>query len=244
MAKTSAKASAASAAKSNDLVPVPEADTAPAAPATTPEIAAAAAADEPAPAPAEGEGEGEAEAAEGSGTSKKTRVMKPKGEVGGESVTFAGVLAQLAEISEKTKKATQDVQRLQKDCARAAKENGRRPKRVLDPNAEPSGFRKPVHLSLELADFIGVDADALVSRTTATRAVTDYIKGHALQDQPDKRIIKPDPKLQALLKAGPDKVITYFNLQSFLKDHFLKGQSAHAPALAPAAVVSAVPIAA
>lgn len=137
------------------------------------------------------------------------------------AVTFATVFAKIAVGVAKFKEITADLKTLQKDTARIAKESVRRPRRVADPTAEPSGFRKPVGLSPEMAAFVGVDLDAKVSRNNVTKAVTTYIKAHNLQDTPDKRVILPDDNLRALLGIDGQK-LTYFNLQSFLKKHFLK----------------------
>lgn len=161
------------------------------------------------------------------------------------AVTFASVFTKLAVGMARFKEITSDLKILQKETARIAKESVRRPRRVADPSAEPSGFRKPVGLSPEMATFVGVDLEAKVSRNNVTKAVTTYIKAHNLQDTPDKRVILPDANLRALLGIE-DQKLTYFNLQSFLKKHFLKAQPEATPAvpavpvLAPASLPVAV----
>lgn len=139
-------------------------------------------------------------------------------------VTFASVFAKVAVGMAKFKEIASDLKTLQKETTRLAKESIRRPRRIADPSAEPSGFRKPVGLSPEMAKFVGVDLDAKVSRNNVTKAVTTYIKAHNLQDTPDKRVILPDGVLKGLLGIE-DQKLTYFNLQSFLKKHFLKAES-------------------
>lgn len=138
-----------------------------------------------------------------------------------EPITFASVFAKIAVGLAKFKEIAADLKALQKETARIAKESVRRPRRVADPSAEPSGFRKPVGLSPEMAAFVGVALDAKVSRNNVTKAVTTYIKANNLQDSPDKRVILPDATLRALLGVE-DQKLTYFNLQSFLKKHFMK----------------------
>lgn len=152
------------------------------------------------------------------------------------AVTFVSVFAKIAIGVAKFKEITADLKTLQKDTARIAKESVRRPRRVADPTAEPSGFRKPVGLSPEMALFVGVEPEAKVSRNNVTKAVTTYIKAHNLQDTPDKRVILPDDNLRALLGIQ-DQKLTYFNLQSFLKKHFLKTE--HLPSAPPAPVTAA-----
>lgn len=150
-------------------------------------------------------------------------------EVSIDPITFSSVFAKIAIGLAKFKEIASDLKALQKDTARIAKESVRRPRRVADPSAEPSGFRKPVGLSPEMAAFVGVALDAKVSRNNVTKAVTTYIKAHNLQDSPDKRVILPDDTLRALLGVE-DQKLTYFNLQSFLKKHFMKTDGSAPPA--------------
>ena len=85
----------------------------------------------------------------------------------------------------------------------------------------PSGFAKPTHLSSDLCNFLNVSEDTMMARTDVTKKITGYIKEHSLQNQENKKIILPDKKLGALLNAGNDEV-TYFNLQKYMKVHFIK----------------------
>ena len=91
----------------------------------------------------------------------------------------------------------------------------------------PSGFAKPSLLSDELCKFLGMDNGSLIARTDVTRAITKYVKENNLFDAADKRTIVPDNKLSALLNTKPAAdgslpKITYFNLQSHIKQHFIK----------------------
>lgn len=86
-------------------------------------------------------------------------------------------------------------------------------------NREPSGFAKPTLISNELSTFLGKPPKTEMARTEVTKALTEYIKTHNLQDEKDKRTILPDKKLGKLLKSNDEK-LTYFNLQKFLKPHF------------------------
>jgi chromatin remodeling complex protein RSC6 len=96
-----------------------------------------------------------------------------------------------------------------------------------------TGFAKPCKISDQLADFLknvagnaDVTRDMEMSRTEATRRLNQYFINHNLRDDVDKRIIlyEKDPKLVALLGSGVTKgeKLTYFNLQSALKDKFTK----------------------
>ena len=88
-----------------------------------------------------------------------------------------------------------------------------------------SGFLKPVNISVEMAKFTGRDPDELVSRVAITNDICKYIKDHNLQNPKDRREIEADSKLSALLKYDSDaqeEPLTYFRLQKWMKDHFIK----------------------
>ena len=86
----------------------------------------------------------------------------------------------------------------------------------------PSGFVKPAKITTELADFLGVAHGTEMARTDVTREITKYVRTHNLQDKDNGRKINPDAKLRKLLKAGEKEEVTYFNLQKFMSQHFLK----------------------
>jgi chromatin remodeling complex protein RSC6 len=88
-----------------------------------------------------------------------------------------------------------------------------------------SGFLKPVHISKELAKFAGWDPSELKSRLCVTRYLCKYIKDHNLQNPEDRRQIRveDDSKLRKLLKFDSKKdkkPLTYYSLQTYLKDHY------------------------
>tara|TARA_Y100000389_G_scaffold89478_2_gene85954 strand:- start:9891 stop:10514 length:624 start_codon:yes stop_codon:yes gene_type:complete len=86
----------------------------------------------------------------------------------------------------------------------------------------PSGFVKPTAISKELAGFLGVSNDTTLARTQVTKMITAYVKEHKLQAPENGRKILPDKKLMDLLKCQADEEVTYFNLQKFMKPHFVK----------------------
>ena len=88
-----------------------------------------------------------------------------------------------------------------------------------------SGFLKPVQISKEMAKFTGWDVDQLRSRVDVTKFLCQYIREHNLQNPEDKRQIVADTKLQKLLKFDPKvekEPLTYYRIQSHLKNHFIK----------------------
>jgi len=89
-------------------------------------------------------------------------------------------------------------------------------------NRQPSGFIRPTLISDELASFLGKDSGTEMARTAVTNQINNYIKSNNLKDLKNGRQINADAKLSALLKLGKDDVLTYFNLQKYMKHHFVK----------------------
>jgi chromatin remodeling complex protein RSC6 len=85
-----------------------------------------------------------------------------------------------------------------------------------------NAFLKPRPLSAELCSFMGVPAASQRSQTDVTKHVSQYVKSHGCFDPANKRRIIPDGALSKLLKVTDKDVVTYLNLQSFLKAHFIK----------------------
>ncbi len=159
-----------------------------------------------------------------------------------DATKFDGLLEKLLIISNASKELATQVRLLQKEFVRLQKEKikveqasakllSKKEKKVKPEGAakrSPSGFAKPTKLSDELCDFLKVPHGTEMARTDVTRLLNGYIKDLKLQDEKDKRRILPNDELQKILAPGE---VTYFNLQSKLKHHFVKA--------APAPVVAA-----
>lgn len=89
----------------------------------------------------------------------------------------------------------------------------------------PSGFVKPTPISKELAKFLGVPEDTKMARTDVTKKITAYVKEHNLQAPDNGRQINPDKKLTTLLGCKSGDNVTYFNLQKYMKPHFIKSDA-------------------
>jgi chromatin remodeling complex protein RSC6 len=95
-------------------------------------------------------------------------------------------------------------------------------KRRNNVNRKPSGFVKPTRISDELAEFLGKEIGTELARTSVSKEINTYIIAHKLQDVKNGRIIHADPKLTKLLNVLPGEELTYFNLQRYMKHHFIK----------------------
>jgi chromatin remodeling complex protein RSC6 len=105
-------------------------------------------------------------------------------------------------------------------------------KRVVNPDKPraPSGITRPTMVSDELRDFLGLAEGELIPRTEVTRRVSAYIVENNMKNPTDGRQIDLDreggEKLRALLKPNPEISLNFFNLQTYLKPHFLKNTEA------------------
>ncbi len=86
----------------------------------------------------------------------------------------------------------------------------------------PSGFVKPTRISDELANFLGREIGTEMARTAVSKEINAYIRLHNLQRPDNGRFIVPDEKLTTLLKISKEDELSYFNLQRYMKHHFIK----------------------
>lgn len=115
-----------------------------------------------------------------------------------------------------------NMKNIDKLTARLMKEAAKSSKKKKASNGL-SGFEKPTLISDELAAFFGKEKDTLMARTEVSKLIHEYVKSHNLQKEGNRRVIKPDSKLQKLLGTDSSKEeLTYFNLQKYLKKHFRK----------------------
>jgi chromatin remodeling complex protein RSC6 len=119
-----------------------------------------------------------------------------------------------------------DYKSLEKSIARdlknASKSKKSKKSAVPNPNRQLSGFVKPSVVSDDLLAFVGKEKGTMMSRVEVSKEITAYIEKNGLKDKDNGRQINPDAKLTKLLQIGAGEVLTYFNLQRYLKIHFVK----------------------
>ena len=153
--------------------------------------------------------------------------------------SIAGIVDRLREVrtrvSNELKEIIADTLLAAKASAKQVKEAGKKrrvKKDVADMTPEEktawelrrskNAFLKPRGLSTELCSFMKLPAGSQRSQTEVTKFVSTYVKENSCFDPSNKRRIIPDGVLSRLLKVKDTDTVTYLNLQSFLKVHFLK----------------------
>lgn len=135
--------------------------------------------------------------------------------------------------AEASRALVHDLQEAQKALKREARDSKRRRKvdpATLSPEARAAwearrannAFLKVRPLTDELCTFMGLPSKSLRSQTDVTKFISSYVKSHSCFDPNFKRRILPDAKLAKLLRVKDKDEVTYLNLQTYLKVHFLK----------------------
>jgi hypothetical protein len=142
-----------------------------------------------------------------------------------------------SELTTRVRAAVHDAQEAVKAIKRDARDSKKR--RKVDPatlNVEEraaydarranNAFLKLRPLTDELCSFMSLPSKSQKSQTDVTKFISGYVKAHNCFDPSFKRRILPDAKLGKLLRVKDGQEVTYLNLQSFLKVHFVKPATA------------------
>jgi chromatin remodeling complex protein RSC6 len=133
--------------------------------------------------------------------------------------------AKIQQVSNLLSTLKSDYKTLEKNIVReikAAQKSSSRRKKTSSGNRAPSGFVKPAPISDELAKFLGKTSGTEMARVEVSKEINAYIKSNNLKDPKNGRIIHPDSKLTVLLNVKPGDELSYFNLQKYMKHHFIK----------------------
>jgi len=141
---------------------------------------------------------------------------------------FSEYSAKIQELVSMLSTMKSDFKTLEKAVNRelktAQKSSGK--KKKSNASRQPSGFVKPTKISEELAAFLGKEKGVEMARTEVSKEINGYIRSKSLQDKENGRKIHPDTALKKLLNIGKDDELTYFNLQRYMKHHFIKQSTA------------------
>ena len=136
---------------------------------------------------------------------------------------FGAKLQQIGSIFTSMKGDFKSLEKLvNRELKAAQKSSAKRAKRAG--NRQPSGFVKPTLISDELAKFLGKSVGTEMARTEVSKEINEYIRANKLQNKDNGRIIEADAKLSTLLKLKKEDELSYFNLQRYMKSHFIKAE--------------------
>jgi chromatin remodeling complex protein RSC6 len=138
-----------------------------------------------------------------------------------------------SDLSTRVRDAVKAVQEAAKSAKREARDSKKK-KRVDPATMTPeqraawekrranNAFLVQRPLTDELCHFMGLKSGETRSQTQVTKFISEYVKTHSCFDPSFKRRILPNAALAKLLRVGDKDEVTYLNLQSFLKVHFIK----------------------
>jgi Sec-independent protein translocase protein TatA len=207
------------------------------APASTPAPAAAAAAPAPAKTPRKAAAKAEvtvpvvdasaaastapvADVAERSAATVLASLQESLRALGTETQTRLRAL--IVEAGEAVKALKRDVRNSKRRVKKNPEDMTAEERTAWEARRANNAFLKLRPISDELSSFMGLPAKSQKSQTDVTKFVATYVREHKCFDPSFKRRIIPDVKLAKLLRAKDGQEVTYLNLQSFLKVHFLK----------------------
>jgi len=135
-----------------------------------------------------------------------------------EATTIKNLIFNVKSILKEVERQSKDYDKLVNKRSRNKSE-----RKITD---APSGITKPVAISDELAVFLGVAPGTLVPRNEVTKGVSSYVRKYELSDPTNRQRFaftdKPEGKALFKLLGEPTEVVTYFNLQRYLKSHYIQ----------------------
>ncbi len=141
-------------------------------------------------------------------------------------------------VNDEIKTIVSDLKNVRKTVTKLERKKNNRRNANPDKPRAPSGITRPTKVSEELRDFLGLEEGELIPRTEVTKRLSVYIAENGLKKPEDKRQILPKgemgEKLFELLNPDLSEPLTFFNLQTYLKPHFIKTPSEVAEPAEPA----------
>ena len=137
------------------------------------------------------------------------------------------------DLSTRVREAVKAVQEAAKSAKREARDSKKKKKvdpATMTPEQRAAWEKRRANnaflvqrpLTEELCHFMGLKAGETRSQTQVTKFISEYVKKHSCFDPSFKRRILPNAALAKLLRVSDKDEVTYLNLQSFLKVHFIK----------------------
>lgn len=153
-------------------------------------------------------------------------IEEKKEEISTVDILFEKLQQQFSDSNQILKTLHNNLKILQKEVLKERKELIKKSNKIKKKKKKTnlSGFAVPTKITNELAEFLHLDNDIEISRTDVTSLICKYIKENNLQNPDNKKIIIPDERLKKLFKGylGEEDKLEFFNIQSYLKYHFIK----------------------
>ena len=151
-------------------------------------------------------------------TKKDTNISEEIKEIfSGVFGNISSIKLQLTALTSQIKDAEKQVYKKMKQLDKEVKKNKNKG------NRQPSGFAKPTKISAALCKFMELPEGSEMARTEVTKYIIQYVKDNKLQNPKDAKLIKPNNELKSLLNINEkDGNLTYFNIQRFMNQHFVK----------------------
>lgn len=118
----------------------------------------------------------------------------------------------IAKLSNEVKAVHRDIRKIRQKLEDPSGEKA-------EARSRNNGFKKPIKISDQLREFLGVAPDTLVSRADVTQAINKYAQENNLKEG---QVIKMDDKLKAILNPPEGFEMTFLKLQHYLKPHYVK----------------------
>jgi chromatin remodeling complex protein RSC6 len=96
--------------------------------------------------------------------------------------------------------------------------------------AQNNGFNKPLDVSPQLREFLGLAAGEKISRSQVTTRINAYVTEKGLKSGQN---ISLDATLKALLNPPEETGITFLNIQKYINPHYVKEPKPEKPPKAP-----------
>ena len=136
---------------------------------------------------------------------------------------FEDLLNQLSSFKQQVTMLVNQVRSVERVCNKRMKVLEREAKKNrAKGNRKASGFAVPSPISAQLCKFMNKPTGTSMARTEVTKYIIQYIKSNNLPDKTNKKVINPDKALKSLLNVKANEEVTYFNLQKYMNQHFVK----------------------
>jgi len=134
----------------------------------------------------------------------------------------------IAKMNSELKQLVTVGKTLEKDFNQIVKLLAKKNKNKSNENRALTGFAMPTYLTDEMYDFLNehtemkIENGQKVHRIAVTRTLNKYIKDNGLRQEKDKRYFTPNSTLHRIFRSTENDEVSYFNLQKYIKHHFLK----------------------